>query len=79
MDSGSIKSSGVIRPQDTGARPQVRRSTPQAQSADIGGAGSQSAQQQARHRVADPENLVSANGRTYDRSAPKGTYLNIVV
>jgi len=75
MDSGSIKSS-VIRPQDMGARPQVRRTVQQQGSAASSG---NSGQQPARQRVADPENLVFANGRSYDRTAPKGTYLNIVV
>lgn len=75
MESSGIKSS-TIRPQDLGqSRPQVRRVTPRAD--ESGNAGA--AESGVRRRVADPENLVSANGRVYDRTAPRGTYLNIVV
>lgn len=75
MDSDGIKTS-TIRPQDLGqSRPQVRRVSPRADqsAADAG------TEQGTRRRVADPENLVSANGRLYDRTAPRGTYLNILV
>lgn len=75
MESNGIKSS-TIRPQDLGQqRPQVRRVSPRADqpAADTG------SDPGTRRRVADPENLVSANGRVYDRSAPRGTYLNILV
>lgn len=75
MESNGIKSS-TIRPQDLGQqRPQVRRVSPRADqpATDTG------AEPGTRRRVADPENLVSANGRVYDRSAPRGTYLNILV
>ena len=53
----------------------MRRVTPRAD--ESGNAGA--AESGVRRRVADPENLVSANGRVYDRTAPRGTYLNIVV
>ncbi len=77
MDSGSIKSGGGLRPQDLGSRQQVRRTTQSRGNAD--GAPAQVSRPHSRERFADPENLVSANGRTYDRAAPKGTYLNIMV
>lgn len=75
MDSDGIKSS-TIRPNDLGqARPQVRRVSPRPDRS----ATDSAADPGVRRRVADPENLVSANGRVYDRTAPRGSYLNILV
>jgi len=77
MDASGIKSSGVIRPQDAGGRRQVRR--PAVRGDVPSESGDRTSRQHARQRVPDAENLVSANGRTYDRTAPKGTYLNIMI
>lgn len=75
MESNGIKST-TIRPQDLGQpRPQVRRVSSGADRA----ASDSVSETGTRRRVADPENLVSANGRVYDRTAPRGTYLNLLV
>jgi hypothetical protein len=76
METGDIKSSGVIRPQDIGVRPQVRRVSTQ-----MSGSATEGDSQEAvsNRRVPETDNLVSAGGRVYDRSAPRGTYLNILV
>lgn len=76
METGGIKSSGTIRSQDIGARPQVRRVASQADGSASSG-DSQGAT--SNRRVPETQNLVSANGRVYDRSAPRGTYLNLLV
>jgi len=75
METGGIKSSGVARPQDLGSRPQVRRVSTQSGSS----ASSGDSQSAVSRRVPETQNLVSANGQVYDRSAPRGTYLNILV
>jgi len=75
METGGIKSSGLIRPQDTGSRPQVRRVSTQTGTSVSSG----DSQQAGNRRVPETQNLVSANGQVYDRSAPRGTYLNILV
>lgn len=76
METGGIKSSGAIRTQDLGtARPQVRRV---AANSSSGGTASDGTEAWKR-RVPETDNMVSANGYVYDRSAPRGTYLNILV
>lgn len=76
MESGGIKSGGTIRPQEPGQRrPSVRRVSPRADTS----AQSDDSLKAWSRRVPDTENLVSANGRTYDRSSPRGTYLDILV
>ncbi len=78
MDSGSIQSNGALRPQDLGARRHVRQ--PTAKSAvDISGMPGVLPQHARQRVVIDPDNQVSFNGRTFDRAAPRGTYLNILV
>jgi len=77
MESGGIKSGGTIRPQDLGTkRPSVRRVSPRADTAAKDGDPSLKAW---ARRVPETENLVSANGRVYDRGSPRGTYLDILV
>ncbi len=78
MDSGSIKSSGSLRPQDLGARRQVRKPATQ-NAAEASGAPTVQPQHARQRVVTDPDNLISFNGRTFDRAAPRGTYLNILV
>ncbi|WP_337997832.1 hypothetical protein [Oleispirillum naphthae] len=75
METGGIKSSGLIRPQDLGSRPQVRRVSAQTGASVSSG----DSQQAGNRRVPETPNLVSANGQVYDRSSPRGTYLNILV
>ena len=76
MESGGIKSGGTIRPQDLGSqRPSVRRVSPRADSSEK---NDDSLKAWSR-RVPEADNLVSANGRVYDRASPRGTYLDILV
>jgi hypothetical protein len=76
MESGGIKSSGTIRPQDLGSpRPSVRRVSARSETAST---GDDSLKAWSR-RVPETDNLVSANGRVYDRASPRGTYLDILV
>ncbi len=76
METGSIKSNSAIRPQNLGARPQVRRV---ATASGDAGSFSDSQGLETNRRVPETQNLVSANGRVYDRSTPHGTYLNLLV
>ncbi len=76
MESDGIKSSGVMRPQDLGVRPQVRRVSTQMSGFE---ANSDSQGAVSNRRVPETQNLVSANGQVYDRTSPRGTYLNILV
>ncbi|MBN2753088.1 MAG: hypothetical protein JXQ84_10315 [Rhodospirillaceae bacterium] len=75
METNGIKSSGAIRPQDLGSRPQVRRVAASTDASSSSGGS----QQAVSRRVPETQNMVSANGRVYDRSAARGTYLNILV
>ena len=76
MESGGIKSGGTIRPPDIGTpRSSVRRVSNRSETAT----GNDDSLKAWSRRVPETDNLVSANGRVYDRASPRGTYLDILV
>ncbi len=67
-------SPGVAGPRNAAAARQ-RQSRPMA----TGGAGQDGVNQRSSRSYVPPQQVVNLDGKILDRSAPRGTYLNILV